>query len=240
MYVATHNIWDTQKAYQIAKTVKKHSSVALIQEINEQKSNNELEEFLRGLGPEWDLAGSFNPIAYDKNVLRPALARELPNGFQNRGVLTLHPAVEGITGARKLTWAIFKHVNYPNLPPVAFVNLHLQHRAWNGKERNRAKLEIRRDNWYRGMEVAQWCISNLLKYGLTTTWGGDYNRRRVNVPSVVLRQMHVAGDGIDFLSVARGYSDQSARVRVYADREKRIDTPSDHPLIAGNVQFLMP
>jgi endonuclease/exonuclease/phosphatase family metal-dependent hydrolase len=244
MYIATHNIWDTEKAFEIGRAIRRVSSVAGIQEVNEQKETNELEELVRGLGRHWDLVNSFNPIAYDKRYLRLANSRELPNGFQHRGLITLHPAREYkgefITGARKLSFGIFKFVRREALPPVAFVNFHLQHRAWNGKERNPEILAIRRENWWDGYEMAQWVVLNMLKHGLTTMWMGDYNRRRATTPKFLPRQQYVAGTGIDFIDVAKGRGPKATKFEVHPNREKKIDTPSDHPLIVGNIQFRRP
>lgn len=241
MYVATHNIWDNTNALKIGKLIDKHSVLCGLQEFNENPKNDEYEDLMQGLGPYWHLVNeSVNvPIAYDEGFFKPAEPMACPPGFQNRGVLRLHEG-NHFTPPRYLSWAIFQLKRQPQLPPVAVVNFHLQHRAWNGKERNPEKLAIRRDFWYKGYEQSQWVVVNLLKHGLTTIWMGDYNRRKPQVPVAAPRQFHVAGDGIDQIYMARGYSMGATKFVTYPEREKQIATPSDHPLIVGNVQFLKP
>lgn len=240
MYIATHNIWDTDKADVTASKVKRNSVLCAVQELGE-RDNGEYEQFMSGLGDCWAIANESSkvPFVYNTRHLVLADARSLPPGFQHRGVLKLHPGND-FTPSRDLSWIITKFVNYPLIPPVAWVNLHLQHRAWNGKERNARKLEIRRDLWWTGYELSQWVFVNFLKHGVTTTIMGDLNRRNKTVPKFTPRQIHVAGDGIDSIHVAKGWGPKAANVKVHSDRAKRIDTPSDHPLIVGNLQFLMP
>lgn len=242
MYIATHNIWDTDKADVIGKQVAKHSVLCGVQELGEgPKGEVEYSKFVRGLGTDWRIvnAGSKTPFVYNSMFIRLAEARECPPGFQNRGIMKLHDGND-FTPGRDLSWMITKSISYPLLPPVAWINLHLQHRAWNGKERNRRKLEIRREFWWTGYEVSQWVFVNFLKQGITTVIMGDFNKRNKAVPKFTPRQQHVAGDGIDSIHVAKGWGPKAARVKVHADKAKRLDTPSDHPLIVGNVQFLMP
>lgn len=244
MYVATHNIWDTDKADVIGRQVARNSVLCGVQELGEgPKGEVEYAAFLKGLGPDWSVinAGSKTPFAINRNCLRLAEPRECPPGFQFRGILKLHDGND-FTPSRDLSWIITKCVSQPKLPPVAWVNLHLQHRAWNGKERNKRRLKIRREFWWTGYEVSQWVFLNFLHNGLTTVLMGDFNRRNTLVPKFTPRQQHVAGtdNGIDGIVVAKGWGPKAANVKVYPDRAKRIDTPSDHPLIVGNLQFLMP
>lgn len=242
MYIATHNIWDTDKADVIGRQVARNSVLCGVQELGEgPKGEQEYLKFIDGLGPNWSTinAGSKTPFVLNNTRLRLADPRECPPGFQNRGVLRLHPGND-FTPSRDLSWIITKCVTQPKIPPVAWINLHLQHRAWNGKERNPRKLEIRREFWYTGFELSQWVFINFLKYGITTTVMGDFNRRNKTVPKFTPRQIHVTGDGIDSIHVAKGWGPKAANVKVFPDRAKRIDTPSDHPLIVGNLQFLMP
>lgn len=240
MYVATHNIWDTDKATRIGQLVKQNSVLCAVQELGE-RDNGEYEDFRKGLGPDWFIANESSkvPFALSGKHLRLASSRECPPGFQCRGVLKLHDGND-FTPMRQLSWIITKSVTLPNLPPVAWINIHLQHRAWNGKERNPVKLEIRREFWWTGYELSQWVFVNFLKYGVTATIMGDYNRRKVDVPVMTPRQQHVAGSGIDSIYVAKGWGPKAAGVKVFPEKAKRINTPSDHPLIVGNLQFLMP
>ena len=240
MYIATHNIWDTDKADVIAKKIKQESVLCAVQELGE-RDNGEYEQFLSGLGHCWYIANesSKTPFVFNTRYVRLAEARECPPGFQNRGVLRLHPGND-FTPSRDLSWMITKDVIRPNLPPVAWINVHLQHRAWNGKERNKQRLEIRREFWWTGYELSQWVFVNFLKHGVTTVIMGDWNRRRVMVPTLTPRQYHVAGEGIDSIYVAKGWGPRAARVKVFQEKAKSIPTPSDHPLVVGNLQFLMP
>lgn len=244
MYIATHNIWDTNEAYSIGRKIARSSAVICgIQELEEDHSFGvtEASSLMTGLGAKWSMTNEAVsvPLVFNSDYLRLAKQTECPPGFQFRGVLKLHEGND-FTPGRYLSWAIFKHLMYPAIPPVAFVNFHLQHRAWNGKERNARKLAIRRDLWYTGYEQAQWVVVNLLKNGLTTVWMGDYNRRKATVPVAAPRQEHLAGDSIDQIYIARGYSPKAARFKAHPERAKNIPTPSDHPLVLGNVQLLMP
>lgn len=240
MYIATHNIWDTDKAERIGRLVKNNSVLCAVQELGE-RDNGEYEDFLQGLGPNWAITNesSKTPFVFDTRSVILADARSLPPGFQHRGVLRLHEGND-FTPSRDLSWIITKDVIRPNLPPVAWINVHLQHRAWNGKERNPAKLEIRREFWWTGYELSQWVFVNFLKHGVTVVIMGDWNRRKTEVPKLTPRQQHVAGLGIDSIYVAKGWGPKAANVKVHADRAKMIPTPSDHPLVVGNLQFLMP
>lgn len=238
MYVATHNIWDTDKADVIGKTVAKNSVLCAVQELGE-RDNGEYEKFLEGLGSDWTLANESSkvPFAFNTCHLRLATSMECPPGFQHRGILKLHDGND-FTPGRQLSWIITKMVHYPALPPVAWINVHLQHRAWNGKERNPTKLAIRKELWWTGFEISQWTFVNFLKHGVTTVIMGDWNKKRI--PPLTPRQLYVAGEGIDKIQAAKGWGPKAAKVKAFPAREKRINTPSDHPLIVGNLQFLMP
>jgi hypothetical protein len=164
---------------------------------------------------------------------------ECPPGFQSRGILKLHDG-NNFTPGRQLSWIITKDPMRPQMPPVAWINVHLQHRAWNGKERNKERLAIRREFWWAGYELSQWVFVNFLKHGVTSVIMGDWNRRKTEVPKLTPRQEHVAGLGIDSIYVAKGWGPKAARIKVYSERAKMLPTPSDHPLVVGNLQFLMP
>lgn len=240
MYVATHNIWDTDKACRIGRQVARNSVLCGVQELGEgPKGEVEYTAFLKGLGPDWSIinAGSKTPFAFDNTRLRLADPRECPPGFQFRGILKLHDGND-FTPSRDLSWMITKDLSYPNLPPVAWINVHLQHRAWNRKERNPRKLTIRKELWWQGYEQSQWVFVNFLRHGLTTVLMGDFNKKIVT--PFTPRQLMVAGTGIDKIVIAKGWGPKAAKFKVHYAREKRIDTPSDHPLIVGNLQFLMP
>lgn len=244
MYIATHNIWDTDKADVIGRQVARNSVLCGVQELGEgPKGEQEYWKFIDGLGPNWSTinAGSKTPFVFNNTRLRLADPRECPPGFQFRGILKLHDGTD-FTPSRDLSWMITKDLSYPNLPPVAWIDVHLQHRAWNGKERDPRKLAIRKELWWAGYEQSQWVFVNFLRHGLTTVLMGDFNRRNKLVPKFTPRQHYVAGtdNGIDGIVVAKGWGPKAANVKVHADKAKRIDTPSDHPLIVGNLQFLMP
>lgn len=242
MYIATHNVWDTDKADVIGRKVARNSVLCGVQELGEgPKGEGEYLKFMKGLGPDWEVVNlsSKTPFVINGKCLRLADPRECPPGFQNRGVLKLHDGND-FTPSRDLSWMITKCENQPNIPPVAWINVHLQHRAWNGKERNPKKLEIRREFWWTGYELSQWVFVNFLRNGLTTIIMGDWNRRKTEVPKLTPRQQHVAGLGIDAIYVAKGWGPKAANVKVHADRAKMVPTPSDHPLVVGNLQFLMP
>jgi hypothetical protein len=239
--VGIHNVQNTPDipradVVKCGRITRNKCDVALLQEI---RDGHDAEDFKAGLGSEWEMrvVQTPNPIAFrtDKFELTPE--RELPPGFSNRGYLRMHPGDGDIpTPPRFVTWVILSFVGRPSVPPVAFVNGHLINKAWNGREKDPAILQQRRELWYEGYDEWQWCVNNFRKHGLTVLWGGDYNQIGNHVFN--LRQDFIGKGGIDQLYVSRGRGPKAAKYR-YGDK-KEYNTPSDHNLLVVPVNFLVP
>ena len=245
MYIATHNIKNNpdmprEKVVRCAQIIKQKCVAAGLQEIGE---GEDVEDVMKGLGPEWDIINESvsTPIVFNTNILTLANARELPPGFQHRGIHRFHRGNARIpTPPRYETFGIFKAVGHPHITPFVLSNGHLINKAWNGRERNEQILRARREYWHEGFDEWQWCVNTYRKAGLTTIITGDFNRLLSGIPPFNAAQFTVATKGIDHIFISKGRGPKADRYHINHGKVKIVNTPSDHPLLVGNVRLLVP
>lgn len=245
MYLGSHNIKDNPDipraaVVKCAEIIRQNCIIAGLQEINE---GQDVEDVMFGLGPGWDIINESTPcpIVFKTNRVRLANANECPRGFQHRGIHKFHPGDDSIpTPGRYETFGIFKLLEYPRVNPFNVSNGHLINKAWNGRERNAKKLARRRELWLLSHDEWHWNVLNYRRAGLTTIWMGDFNRSLRSIPQFTPAQQTVASHGIDHIFVAKGRGPKADRYKIYDNRAKTINTPSDHPLLLGNISLLVP
>lgn len=246
MYIGSHNIKnnpDIPRAdvVRCAEIIRQKCIIAGLQEIGE---GEDVEDVMTGLGPGWDIINESTPcpIVFKTSHVRLANSSELPAGFHPRGIHQFHKGNSTIpTPGRYETFGIFKLLEgSSNLAPFAVSNGHLINKAWNGKERNPSILAKRKDYWYQGYDEWQWSVNTYRRAGLTTIWMGDFNRLRNGISLFTPMQATVASHGIDHMFVAKGRGPKANRYHVRPAKAKHINTPSDHPLLLGNISLLVP
>jgi hypothetical protein len=245
MYLGSHNVKNNpdiprEKVVRCGQIIRQKCIIAGLQEIGEAE---DVEDIMTGLGPGWAIVNEStpNPIVYRTDKIALARPRECPPGFQPRGYHRFHKNDPSIpTPTRLESWGIFKLLTSPGLAPFVVSNAHLVNKAWNGRERNQTTLGLRRYYWYEGFDEWQWSVNNFRRAGLTTIWMGDFNRILNGIPQFTPAQQTVASYGIDHMFIARGRGPYADRFYVRPNKSKRINTPSDHPLILGNISLLVP
>lgn len=206
---------------------------------NEIREGEDVNDIQAGLGRGFTLANVScpNPIAFRKDTFRFTPNRELPPGFQNRGLIKLHAGSSKLpTPARYLSWVILSPVARPNVDPSVWVGVHLINKAFNGKENDPGQERIRRQLWWEGFDETQWCVNNFRKFGLPVIWGGDWNRR--SLPKFNEAQQHVTSNhGIMKSFCANGNHKRTVLVKAVPTARKTIKIPSDKALYVGGVSL---
>lgn len=221
-----------------ASIAKKHTDITMFQEIREAE---DVDDVKKGLGKNWKLVNvaSANPIGFDTTKFRLTPERELPPGIHNRGILMLHPGNPKVpTRAREATWCILNAVGRPNLRPFVVSNAHLINNAWNDQEKRPAIKAIRKELWLEGIDEWQHSINTFRRRGFTVIWGGDLNC--FHTPAFNARQAPVAQNKVDHIYIARGRGPKAIGFRTYWEKQRAIDTPSDHKLLVGYVNLIVP
>lgn len=245
MYIGSHNIKNNpdiprEKVVKCAQIIRQKCIVAGLQEIGE---GEDVEDVMFGLGSGWEIINESTPcpIVFRTDQVRLAKASECPRGFQYRGIHKFHPGDASVPSpGRYETFGIFKLINYPALNPFVVSNGHLINKAWNGRERNAKNLARRRELWWLGYDEWHWNVLNYRKAGLTTVWMGDFNRSLRGIPQFTPAQQTVASHDIDHIFIAKGRGHKADRYSIRPHQAKPVNTPSDHPLLLGNISLLVP
>lgn len=241
--IGTLNIQDIpdiprKDVIQCARITKDYTDIAMFQEIREAE---DVEDVEKGLGKNWKLVNtsSANPIGFDTRKYRLTPERELSPGVHNRGILQLHQGNPKVpTRAREATWCILSAVERPNLRPFVVTNAHFINNAWNNQEKRPLIKAIRKELWLEGLDEWQWSINNFRRRGLTVIWGGDLNC--LHIPRINAKQLSVARHRVDHIYAARGRGNKAIGLRPYWGKQKAIETPSDHKLLVGYVNLIVP
>lgn len=153
--------------------------------------------------------------------------------IRNCTTRVFHPGEAGFTPKRYVNGVEYRRRHYPGLPWTAVTCGHLINRAWNGKEKDPAVEERRRELWRKGWRVWDDLADEYYRRNISHFFGGDFNR--LAVPKFRENQQWINGEK-DIIKIGAIQAPRRRRIRIHGEGHVGLGKlHTDHPYFYNDV-----